>query len=361
MQLSAVPAMAGRQTAVAIRRLLRRWPDRSWNSKRSEFRQVLDRADVRGGCWWQVRTVKADGRGSTASWLAIHETLLDHVLTLPFLPDARPYVRREVGRKRRLRNVRRRMQGGSAADVILIRPKGAVLLFDSVGQTVTRWSKQGFSSTYESMRDEYAMHVRSVPYQVAVDRMSITESLATGQHLEGLVPNERAIAVMAIFSQLEGLVAAHPQADSAVTWLEQRVSAAADGQAVTPDMAERIRDWLGTAPLVPSHGDCAHNIIVDDDGPVFIDFDGIELRPAWFDGVKLFFRAALVGPLLRRSLQQAFAQHLSVAVPGELPSDWPVLLVLAGRALRMVDAGEATQLLDAVGEWAVPGRADSRR
>ncbi len=248
----------------------------------------------------------------------------------------------------------RDIRGDSAASLVMPRPGDMMLLFDFEGSKVLRVHEQGFSHEYERVRRAFSAYVPSAGFEVLPGRQALRERLVAGPLLSDVAPEVRTQAAIEILARLPALSENHSlgACRGELDAVLERAEPMSD-KGVTYG---RISQWLGRAELVPTHSDLKpDNIILSEDGPVCIDFGGVCIRSAWYDGVKLAFRvgrleggqAALGGPL-----GTALEGFLRAVVPGEMPEDWRRLALVGFALYSDIGPQYVADPLSALGEWA---------
>ena len=220
---------------------------------------------------------------------------------------------------------------GFRPGVVLQRHSEKVLFFDLESRLVLRASRKGFTEEHELLRRRFMAHVPGVAFEVLPGRDGIMEQFIEGLPLTRAHADVMVRSVARLLDDLAELVREFGEGDSF-----EQVMAAIDGS--DPALgAHRVRrriiEWLGAAPKVPAHGDLGwSNVIVTAEGPVCIDFGNMSIQPAWFDGVRLAFRALerleALGGGRSRALDPMLRDFLQRTIPAPLPDDWRCLAVL---------------------------------
>lgn len=322
---------------------------RRWARRRGEALAVLQHfeGELEHGQWWFVRTVKSANTARTASWMAVHESLLGRTSHQPFLPDARVSVDAIIGRQARLAVVKGRSKGSFRGRVALLRHSRVALVFDPQLKQVARWSSDGFSQDYFAMRDMIAKFVPSVPYETFDDRSRIYEPIVEGTALINLSAAEVGVALELLLGRLADLATQTDANGVGRRWLMDALTTRAS--AVRPSSSsQRLLDWLGPSPLVPTHGDLStENVWMVRAGPYLIDFGNVAMRPAWTEGVSAVYGAVVVHPELARSLEGPLGEYLDRVVPNTRPPDWVEILLAAAPRTHGYQRGDMACLNNA--------------
>ena len=184
--------------------------------------------------------------------------------------------------------------GPEGASVVLrTREKGLLLLSPSGGWVRRSSATTPFSAQYEALRRSISAHVAaSTLLEVSGDGRVTTEEYVSGSHLSRLPLDDQVTTIRQFIVSLNGLIRSEGSGSSH-DYLDRCLDRA--HESAIPDDLRRVLDrdrahgLLGSAPLVPSHGDVViGNLVVTDNGPILIDWDPeiLGTRPFWVDALR---------------------------------------------------------------------------
>jgi hypothetical protein len=228
--------------------------------------------------------------------------------------------------------------------IVMLRGKSR-LVFRPQTSEILRFESRGYSGTYERLRREFAAAVPSAGFRIVHDGTAIEEELVDGVPLRNLEPRRAEEIIVRLLAQLGAAVEqwgaiGHGPSDA---WLRSAASSAPSPTA-GGDLDRGLIAWLGASPLVPSHGDLHGPNVIARPEPVCIDFDTIDLRPAWFDGMTLVLRSVSWGLVPRHAVIGPFEEYLRRVVPGGPPDGWWPRVVEAAESIGVIDRSRAAGL-----------------
>lgn len=315
---------------------------------------------------WRLLEITAVRAGKSPNRRYLATVLQDRdVLTLPFLPMARQEVR-QVERRWRLGRIADDGNHDFTGKVLMLRHSEKALLFDPTKSEVLRWSSEGFTEEYFALRDCFAEHVPCVSYR-RISRRSPGESAVEEAIIErltdglpmGAATAEAAIAgVLSLVTALtcHGTARQDGAAGTSFDWMRSILSgpAALD---LESDRHDAATHWLGSAPLIPAHGDLWHeNIFLLNGSPICIDLGGLALAPAWSDATKavlltLATKTTRSSPSSVSALESALEQHLRAVVPVTIPPDWRSLTLRVAVVSQFISRAAAQKISAHLPGW----------